>query len=108
MHVSTRQIFDERASERRGNETMSLDVVSTTYCPRYFPPSVTPPPHTNVAISRRADDDDMMTSKQQSGNGQNKTQQTVKGCSVWYRSPHRNKQYTSILYIHHDRYYVGP
>jgi hypothetical protein len=23
---------------------------------------------------------------------------------VWYRSPHRNKQYTSILNIHHDRY----
>jgi hypothetical protein len=70
--------------------------------------SVTPPPHTNVAISRSADDDDDDDDddkQQSSGNGQNKTQQTVKGCSVRYRSPHRNKQYTSILYyIHHDRY----
>lgn len=103
--MSTRRIFDERASER------ATTTRQWKYVTRCFHnilssllPSVTPPPHTNVAISRSADDDDMMTSKQQSGNGQNKTQQTVKGCSVWYRSPHRNKQYTSILYIHHDRY----
>ena len=101
--MSTRRIFDERASD---DEAMKI-------CHSMFPQHnivlvafrYTTSPHTNVAISRSADDDDDDDKQQSSGNGQNKTQQTVKrGRVLWYRSPHRNKQYTSILYIHHDRY----
>ena len=112
--MSTRRIFDERASERADDdEAMKIchsNVSTTYYCPRYFPPSVTPPPHTNVAISRRADDDDnkQATVREWTKIRHNKQSRVVVCGTDLLIATNNTHRYYIIFIMIVTYYYVGP